>query len=109
MDKEGTADISPMARFGVTEAFVAEKLYNGLVSLYKVEHGKHTHETQHQEHGHGDCVFIEQARKQFHDGEGKVDWDKVEAKWAELRKTKVSLGNKYFTKEVSQKARQLPR
>lgn len=38
MDKEGTADISPMARFGVTEAFVAEKLYNGLVELYKIEH-----------------------------------------------------------------------
>jgi creatine kinase len=36
MDKEGTADISPMARFGVTEAYVAEKLYNGLVQLYKV-------------------------------------------------------------------------
>jgi hypothetical protein len=27
-----------MARFGVTEAYVAEKLYTGLVDLYKVEH-----------------------------------------------------------------------
>lgn len=41
-------------------------------------------------------------------GEGNVDWDKVEAQWANLRKGKVSLGNKYFTKEVSQKAKQLP-
>ena len=31
MDEKGTADISPMARFGVTEAYVAEKLYSGLV------------------------------------------------------------------------------
>ena len=54
-----------------------------------------------------DIVFIEEARKQFLDGEGKVDWDKVEAKWIELRSLKTSLGNKYFTKEVSQKARQL--
>jgi creatine kinase len=36
MDKEGTADISPLARFGVTEAYVAEKLYSGLVQLYQV-------------------------------------------------------------------------
>ena len=27
MDKEGTADISPSARFGVTEAVVANRLY----------------------------------------------------------------------------------
>lgn len=31
MDEKGTADISPLARFGVTEAYVAEKLYSGLV------------------------------------------------------------------------------
>jgi arginine kinase len=31
MDEEGTADISPSARFGVTEAYVTLKLYNGLV------------------------------------------------------------------------------
>lgn len=34
MDKEGTADISPMARFGVTEAIVAERLYEGLIKIY---------------------------------------------------------------------------
>ena len=37
MDKEGTADISPSARFGVTEAIVTKKLYEGLVKLYKIE------------------------------------------------------------------------
>ena len=36
MDSEGTADISPSARFGVTEAFVTKKLYEGLVQLYEV-------------------------------------------------------------------------
>ncbi len=41
-------------------------------------------------------------------GEGNVDWDRVEARWAELRKTKTSLGNKYFTADVSKKARSLP-
>ena len=34
MDKEGTADISPTARFGVTEAIVTKKLYEGLKQLY---------------------------------------------------------------------------
>jgi arginine kinase len=37
MDKEGTADISPTARFGVTEAIVTNKLYSGLVKLYELE------------------------------------------------------------------------
>ena len=37
MDKEGTADISPSARFGVTEAIVTKKLYEGLVKLYWIE------------------------------------------------------------------------
>ena len=37
MDAEGTADISPSARFGVTEAFVSNKLYQGLVKLYAIE------------------------------------------------------------------------
>lgn len=101
MDSEGTADISPMARFGVTEAYVAEKLYSGLVKLYEVENaaGNHDH--------HSKVVFMEDARKQYLDGEGNVDWDKVEARWLGLRSVKTSLGNKYFTKEVSQKAREL--
>jgi arginine kinase len=37
MDAQGTADISPSARFGVKESFVTSKLYNGLVELYKIE------------------------------------------------------------------------
>lgn len=37
MDKEGTADISPSARFGVKESYVTEKLYKGLIELYKIE------------------------------------------------------------------------
>jgi hypothetical protein len=100
MDAQGTADISPMARFGVTEAFVAEKLYNGLVKLYQVEKAAGA------DH-HSECVFIEDARKQYLDGEGNVAWDKVEARWLELRSIKTSLGNKFFTKEASQKARGL--
>jgi arginine kinase len=37
MDKEGTADISPSARFGVTEAIVTKKLFEGLQKLYSIE------------------------------------------------------------------------
>ena len=40
-------------------------------------------------------------------GDGSVDWTKVEAKWAELKKVKVSLANKFFTEEVAKKARSL--
>ena len=36
MDANGTADISPSARFGVTEATVANRLYEGLKKLYEV-------------------------------------------------------------------------
>ena len=37
MDERGTADISPMARFGVTEAEVTRRLYEGLRALYALE------------------------------------------------------------------------
>ncbi|CAD8209820.1 unnamed protein product [Paramecium pentaurelia] len=37
MDSEGTADISPSARFGVTEAIVTKRLYEGLIKLYEIE------------------------------------------------------------------------
>jgi arginine kinase len=37
MDEAGTADISPLARFGVTEAEVTKRLYEGLTELYKLE------------------------------------------------------------------------
>lgn len=47
--------------------------------------------------GEGNIVFKEEARKQFLNEEGKVDWDKVEGKWKDLSQVKVSLANKYFT------------
>ena len=72
MDKEGTADISPTARFGVTEAIVTKKLYEGLVNLYAIEKYSGPH---------GIIMFKQQARKQFLDTEGKVSWSKVAAKW----------------------------
>ena len=37
MDANGTADISPSARFGVTEATVANRLFEGLKKLYAIE------------------------------------------------------------------------
>ncbi len=37
MDERGTADISPSARFGVTEAEVTKRLYEGLRALYARE------------------------------------------------------------------------
>ena len=69
MDKEGTADISPSARFGVTEAFVSNKLYEGLKKLYKIEAESSNTGTK--------IVFKENARKDYLNGEGKVDFDKV--------------------------------
>ena len=35
---------------------------------------------------------------EFLNNEGNVDWDKVEGKFAELKKKKLSLVNKHFTK-----------
>lgn len=55
----------------------------------------------------GKIVYKEEIRKEFLNGEGQVDWDKVEARWKELSSVKVSLANKYFTEEVGKKARQL--
>jgi creatine kinase len=37
MDAEGTADVSPSARFGVTEAVVSRRLWEGLIKLYEIE------------------------------------------------------------------------
>lgn len=37
MDARGTADISPLARFGVTEAEVTRRLNNGLKELFAIE------------------------------------------------------------------------
>ena len=37
MDKMGTSDISPLARFGITEAEVTRKLFEGLSKIYQIE------------------------------------------------------------------------
>ncbi len=37
MDEAGTTDISPSARFGVTEAEVTKRLYEGLSRLLEEE------------------------------------------------------------------------
>ena len=69
MDSEGTADISPSARFGVTEATVTKRLFEGLVRLY-------AHEAKAAA-GPTPIVFKEDARKLYLDSNGKVDFDKV--------------------------------
>ena len=43
----------------------------------------------------------------FLNAEGNVDFDKVEARWKELKNVKVSLANKYWTPEVRNKADEL--
>ena len=52
-------------------------------------------------------VYKEEARKAYLDEEGKVAWNKVEQRWEELKEKKVSLANKYFTKDVAENAREL--
>ena len=70
MDKEGTADISPSARFGVTEAIVTNKLYCGLVNLFAIERSLDPDAPPTK------IVFKEEARKDFLT-DGKVDFDKI--------------------------------
>ncbi|CAK82767.1 unnamed protein product (macronuclear) [Paramecium tetraurelia] len=53
------------------------------------------------------CVFKDDARKAYLDAEGKLDLAKVQARWTELGKIKVSLGNKYFTPAVVEKVKGL--
>lgn len=56
----------------------------------------------------GKIVYKEDARKEYLSSEGKVDWDKVENRYKELKEIKTSLANKYFTAEVSKKVREMP-
>jgi creatine kinase len=102
MDSKGTADISPSARFGVTEANVTKTLYKGLVELYKIELGLN----KVNEHDNG-IVFLEDCRQKYLDQNGNVCWSKVAEKWDELRKVKTSLANKFFTSDVRSKAESL--
>ena len=86
MDAEGTADISPSARFGVKESFVTNKLYEGLIKLYEIEKAG------------GSCVVhLQDCRKKYLDSDGNVDWSKVEQRWTDLKKVKESLANKFYT------------
>ncbi|CAD8067476.1 unnamed protein product [Paramecium primaurelia] len=54
------------------------------------------------------CVFKLDAHKLQLDADGNVDFAKIQARWDDLKSVKVSLGNKYFTSEVVEKAKTLP-
>jgi hypothetical protein len=45
--------------------------------------------------------FLADCRQKYLNTEGKVDWSKVEVRWAELKKGKVSLANKFWNAGVS--------
>lgn len=49
-------------------------------------------------------VFLEECRKKYLNDQGKVDWGKVDARWAELKIVKVCLANKFWTSETRKKA-----
>lgn len=53
-------------------------------------------------------IFKEEARRPYLTSEGAVDWNKVGARFAELKAKKESLGNKHFTPEVRAMALTLP-
>ena len=78
MDANGTADISPSARFGVTEAIVTNRLFEGLKKLYEIELAQKPEKADFSALAPGKIVFINDARKCFLDASGKVDWGKVE-------------------------------
>jgi creatine kinase len=56
---------------------------------------------------HRMVVFLEDCRKKYLNAEGKVDWSKVEARWAELKNVKASLANKFWTADTRKKAETL--
>ena len=53
-------------------------------------------------------IFKPEARAQFLDKDGKVDFNKVKARFEELKKKKVSLCNKYFNDKAFAWAQLLP-
>lgn len=55
-----------------------------------------------------EIIFKDEARLRFLTEAGKVDWEKVSNRFAELKAKKESLGNKYFTAEVMAFAQSLP-
>lgn len=80
MDSNGTADISPSARFGVKESYVTEKLYSGLIKLYFIENSW-------DQFPKGKIVHLAQGRTKYLTND-KVDFDKVEARWGFLKTVK---------------------
>ena len=112
MDAEGTADISPSARFGVTEATVAKRLFDGLVELYKLEmEACKTVEVEKPVEAKkienwdmfklGSIVYIDDARKVFCNENKEVQWNIVQQRWDYLKPIKESLANKYWNAECS--------
>ena len=53
-------------------------------------------------------VFLEDCRKKYINAQANVDWNKVEARWAELKNVKVCLSNKFWTADTRKKAETLP-
>ena len=69
-------------------------MYEGLKKLYKIE-GETKNPNAPKEPVK--IVFKEEARKDYLNSEGNVDFDKIEARWNQLKNVKVSLANKYWT------------
>ena len=88
MDAEGTDDISPMARFGVTEATVAKKLYEGLKLLYAEEmKAAPPAPAPAPAQSVSKVLWLQDCRAPYLDGD-KVNWDKVQKRFDELRSVK---------------------
>jgi arginine kinase len=52
-------------------------------------------------------VYLADCRKKYLNAEGNVDWNKVEARWSELKNVKVCLANKFWTVDIRTKAQSL--
>jgi len=72
-----------------------------LIKLYFIENNWNNYK-------HGHIVHLSEARKKYLNNQGKVDFDKIEARWGYLKTIRESLANKFFAPEVSKKARTLP-
>ena len=53
-------------------------------------------------------VYLEDCRKKYLNNESNVDWNKVEARWAELKAIKVSLANKFWNPDTRKQTETLP-
>jgi creatine kinase len=52
-------------------------------------------------------VFLADCRKKYLDAQGNVNWNQVDARWAELKTVKVSLANKFWAADTKTKAQSL--